>query len=53
MGRKLESKIRRRFDQLYDDLVEADYDEEDVQEILDDLEDELIEKLDEFEVNEE
>jgi len=34
-------------------LVEADYDEEDVQEILDDLEDELIEKLDEFEVNEE
>jgi hypothetical protein len=53
VGRKLESKIRRRFDQLYDDLVEADYDEEDVQEILDDLEDELIEKLDEFEVNEE
>ncbi len=45
----MESKIRRRFDQLYDDLVEAEYDADDVQEILDDLEDELIDKLDKFE----
>jgi len=44
----LESKIRRRFDQLYDDLVEAEYDAEDVQDILDRLEDELIDELDEF-----
>ena len=46
--RKLESKIRRRFDQLYDDLVEAEYDAVDVQDILDRLEDELIDELDEF-----
>ena len=51
--RKLESKIRRRFDQLYDDLVAAEYDADDVQEILDELEDELIEKLDDFEENNE
>ena len=44
----MESKIRRRFDQLYDDLVEAEYDAEDVQVILDRLEDELIDELDEF-----
>ncbi len=44
----MESKIRRRFDQLYDDLVEAEYDAEDVQDILDRLEDELIDELDEF-----
>ena len=49
MRRKLESKIRRRFDQLYDDLVEAEYNAGDVQEILDRLEDELIGELDEFE----
>ncbi len=51
--RKLESQIRRRFDQLYDDLVAAEYDADDVQEILDELEDELIDKLDEFEDDEE
>jgi hypothetical protein len=33
---------------LYDDLVEAEYDAEDVQDILDRLEDELIDELDEF-----
>lgn len=52
MGRKLESKIRRRFDQLYDDLVAEDYDEDDVQEVLDRLEDELIQELDDFEEEE-
>ncbi len=45
MGRKLESKIRRRFDQLYDDLVEEDYDEDDVQELLDRHEEEIIDEL--------
>ena len=49
VGRKLESKIRRRFDQLYDDLVEAEYDEQEVQDLLDGLEDELIEELDSWE----
>jgi hypothetical protein len=47
--RKLESQIRKRFDQLYDDLVEAEYDADDVQDILDRLEDELIEELEDFE----
>jgi hypothetical protein len=47
--RKLESKIRRRFDQLYDDLVEAEYDAQDVQDLLDGLEDDLIEELDSWE----
>jgi len=51
--RRLESKIRRRFDQLYDDLVEADYDKEDVQDLLDGLEDELVEELDTWEEEEE
>jgi hypothetical protein len=46
--RKLENQIRRRFDQLYDDLVAAEYDADDVQDILDRLEDELIDELDEF-----
>jgi hypothetical protein len=46
--RKLESQIRRRFDQLYDDLVAAEYDADDVQEILDRLEDELLDELDGF-----
>ncbi len=50
--RKLESKIRRRFDQLYDDLVAADYNEADVQELLDRHEEELIDELDEFEEEE-
>ena len=53
MERRLESKIRRRFDQLYDDLVEADYDKEDVQDLLDGLEDELVEELDTWEEEEE
>ena len=48
VGRKLESKIRKRFDQLYDDLVAEDYDEGDVEEILNDLEDRLISELEEF-----
>ena len=47
--RKLESRIRKRFDQLYDDLVAEGYDEEDVQDILDELEDDLIEHLDSLE----
>ncbi len=47
--RNLETKIRRRFDQLYNDLVEAEFDKNDVQEILDRLEEELIDELDEFE----
>ena len=46
--RTLESKIRRRFDQLYNDLVEADFDKDEVQEVLDRLEDELLDELDEF-----
>jgi hypothetical protein len=46
--RKLESKIRRRFDQLYDDLVAEDYNEDDVQELLDRHEEEIIDELDEF-----
>lgn len=45
----MESKIRRRFDQLYDDLVEADYDKEDVQDLLDEMEQELIDELDSWE----
>ncbi len=49
MERKLESKIRKRFDQLYDDLVAEDYEKEDVEEILNDLESQLIDQLDEFE----
>ena len=44
--RKLESKIRKRFDQLYDDLVESEYPEEDVQDILDSLEEDLLDELD-------
>ena len=43
MERKLESKIRRRFDQLYDDLIEEGYDKAEIQDILDDFEDKLIE----------
>jgi hypothetical protein len=50
--RKLESQIRRRFDQLYDDLVAAEYDADDVQDILDRLEEELIDELDEFDEQE-
>lgn len=50
--RKLESKVRRRFDQLYDDLVQAEYDEHDVQDLLDGLENELIEELDSWEEEE-
>ncbi len=53
MGRKLESRIRRRFDQLYDDLVEAEFDEDDVQELLDRHEEEIIDELDEFEEGDE
>jgi len=47
--RKLESQIRKRFDQLYDDLVEAEYDEDDIQDILERLEEELLDELETFE----
>jgi replicative DNA helicase len=50
--RKVESKIRRRLDQLYDDLVEAGYDEAEVQDVIDDFEDKLIDELDEMDAEE-
>jgi len=50
--RKLESKIRRRFDQLYDDLIEQGYDKAEIQDILDDFEDKLIDELDEMDAEE-
>jgi hypothetical protein len=49
VDRKLESKIRKKFDELYDELVAADYNKNDVQEILDRLEEELVDELDDFE----
>jgi hypothetical protein len=42
-------KIRKRFNQLYDDIVGEGYDERDVQEIIDGLEDNLLDELDGFE----
>ena len=51
--RKLESKIRRRFDQLYDDLIEEGYDKAEIQDILVDFEDKLIDELDEMDAEEE
>jgi len=41
----VESKIRRRFDQLYDDLTGEVYDKDDVEELLNEIEDDLITKL--------
>ena len=49
MERKLESKIRKRFDQLYDDITGEGYNKDDIEELLNDLEDNLITHLDEFE----
>jgi len=51
--RKLESKIRRRFDQLYDDLIEEGYDKAEIQDILDEFEDRLIDELETMEAKEE
>lgn len=51
--RKLESKIRKRLDQLFDDIVAEGYDENDVEGILNDIEEELISELDEFEEEDE
>ena len=53
MERKVESKIRKRFDQLYDDLTDAGYDEEDIEDVLNEVEDQLISELDDFEVEDE
>ncbi len=53
MERKVESKIRKRFDQLYDDLTDAGYDEEDIEDVLNEVEEQLISELDNFEVEDE
>jgi hypothetical protein len=42
-------KIKKRFDQLYDDITGEGYDARDVQEILDGLEENLLDELDGFE----
>ena len=52
VGRKLESKIRRRFDQLYDDLVAGGYDEAEMEDILNDFENKLIDELDTIDAEE-
>ena len=51
--RKVESKIRRRFDQLYDDLTGEGYDKDDVEELLNEIEDDLITQLEDFEQEDE
>ena len=51
--RKVESKIRRRFDQLYDDLTGEGYDKDDVEELLNGIEDDLITQLEDFEQEDE
>ena len=49
----MESKIRRRFDQLYDDLTGEGYDKDDVEELLNGIEDDLITQLEDFEQEDE
>jgi len=47
--RKVESKIRKRLDQLYDDLVTEGFNKEDVEDLINDVEADLISELDKFE----
>lgn len=46
---RLERKIRRRLDQLYDDIVSEGYDERDIEKLIDQIERDLIDELDLFE----
>lgn len=46
---RLVRRIRKRFDQLYDDIVAEEYDAKDVEELLDELESDLLDELDQFE----
>ena len=47
--RELVRRIRKRFNQLYDDIVGEDYAAQDVEELLDELERNLLDELDAFE----
>lgn len=49
MSRKLKSKVRRRFDQLYDDLVKEGFDKDEIEELPNESEDDLLQELDDIE----
>ena len=50
---RLERKIRKRLDQLYDDIVAEGFNENDVEDIVNEVEDDILDQLDELEAAEE
>jgi hypothetical protein len=49
---RLERKIRKRLDQLYDDIVTEGFNENEVEDIVNGVEDDIIDELEELETEE-
>jgi hypothetical protein len=50
---RLQRKIRKRLDQLYDDIVAEGFNENEVEDIVNGVEDDILDQLDELEAAEE